>query len=106
MPSTPAAYPQVVLRCLASFRVVDSAVSAFQHGFCAWFDSRQLHHRESWSGPKALASFLFRQDPVETVHASPDRPNNAVRLRLGDRRTIRVPAVGQSLRVRFSLVDG
>jgi hypothetical protein len=43
-----------------------------------------------------LASFLFHQHLIKTVHASPDRPNNAVRLRLGDRRTIRVPAVAQS----------
>jgi hypothetical protein len=46
MPSTPSAYPQVVSRSFASFRVADSAVSAVQHDFCAWFDSRQLHKRK------------------------------------------------------------
>jgi hypothetical protein len=45
---------------LALFRVVKSSISAVQLDFRAWFDSRQLH-RKSWSGPKALASFLFDQ---------------------------------------------
>ena len=43
MSSTPLAYPQVVSRCLVSFRVVNSGVSADQVDFRAWFDSRQLH---------------------------------------------------------------
>jgi hypothetical protein len=42
MPSTPVAYPQVVSRAFAPFRVVNSRVSAGQLDFCAGFDSRQL----------------------------------------------------------------
>ena len=41
--STPFAYPQVVSRCFACFRVVKSSVSAGHAILCAWFDSRQLH---------------------------------------------------------------
>jgi hypothetical protein len=33
MPSTPSAYPQVISRRLASFRVLDSVVSAGQSDF-------------------------------------------------------------------------
>jgi hypothetical protein len=58
MASTPPAYPQVVSRYFASFRVVKSSISAGHAALCAWFDSRQLH-RKSWSRSKALASFLF-----------------------------------------------
>jgi hypothetical protein len=43
MPSTPPAYPQVIWRNLASFRVLKSCIFAVQRDFCAWFDSRQLH---------------------------------------------------------------
>jgi hypothetical protein len=43
MPSTLSAYPQVISSRLASFRVVNSAVSAAHADFRAWFDSRQLH---------------------------------------------------------------
>jgi hypothetical protein len=42
-PSTPFAYPQVVSRCFASFRVAKSSVSAAHSDFCSGFDSRQLH---------------------------------------------------------------
>jgi len=42
-PSTPAAYPQVVSRRFAHFRVVKFGVSAGQLDFWDWFDSRQLH---------------------------------------------------------------
>ena len=45
MPSTPIAYPQVVSRRFAYFRVVNSDVSAGQAVFCRRFDSRQLHQR-------------------------------------------------------------
>jgi hypothetical protein len=43
MPSTPFAYPQVVSRTFASFRVLEFDFSAAQRDFRAWFDSRQLH---------------------------------------------------------------
>jgi hypothetical protein len=43
MPSTPPAYPHVVLRTFASFRVVKFDISPGQHDFCNGFDSRQLH---------------------------------------------------------------
>jgi hypothetical protein len=58
MASTPSAYPQVVPRSSASFRVVDSAVSTLQ----TVFEPGSIpgsSTRESWPGPKALASFLF-----------------------------------------------
>jgi hypothetical protein len=43
MPSTPIAYPQVVSRRFAYFRVVGFDISAGQQDFCDGFDSRQLH---------------------------------------------------------------
>src|ERR1700759_3100732 len=42
-PSTPFAYPQVVSRAFASFRVVKSSAYAGQRHSCSEFDSRQLH---------------------------------------------------------------
>jgi hypothetical protein len=46
MSSTPFAYPQVISRRFASFRVVDFSISAFQRDFWGGFDSRQLQwHR-------------------------------------------------------------
>jgi len=41
--STPFAYPQVVSRTFALFRVVNLSVSAGHSDFCTGFDSRQLH---------------------------------------------------------------
>jgi len=55
MPSTQLAYPQVARRHLASFRVVDSTVSAGQSDFWAWFDSRQLH----WKGAALSRALSF-----------------------------------------------
>jgi hypothetical protein len=43
MPSTPAAYPQVISRAFASFRVPKFRVSPAQGNFWDGFDSRQLH---------------------------------------------------------------
>jgi hypothetical protein len=43
MPSTPLAYPQVDRGCFASFRVVESSISAVHAVLCVGFDSRQLH---------------------------------------------------------------
>ena len=43
MSSTPFAYSQVISRTFASFRVVNSSVSAGQRDCCSGFDSRQLH---------------------------------------------------------------
>jgi hypothetical protein len=68
MPSTPLAYLQVVSRCLASFRVVDSTVSAGRADFWAWFDSRQLHTEDAGQGPKALVSFLLVKIPVKSCN--------------------------------------
>ena len=45
MPSTPLAYPRVVSRCFASFRVVTFRVSAGHRHICSGFDSRQLHKK-------------------------------------------------------------
>src|SRR5277367_3767942 len=50
MPSTPSAYPHVISRHLASFRVVKFYVSAAHDHFWGGFDSRQLHKRRSRSG--------------------------------------------------------
>ena len=47
MPSTPFAYPQVISRRFAYFRVVRFGVSAGQVDFCAEFDSRQLHRKDA-----------------------------------------------------------
>ena len=46
MPSTPLAYPQVISRCFASFRVVKFSIFAGHADFCAEFDSRQLHQKK------------------------------------------------------------
>jgi len=43
MPSTPFAYPQVISRRFAYFRVVKMRISAGQRHLCSGFDSRQLH---------------------------------------------------------------
>jgi hypothetical protein len=43
MPSTPLAYPQVISRRFALFRVVKFSISAVHAVLSAWFDSRQLH---------------------------------------------------------------
>jgi hypothetical protein len=61
MPSTPLAYPQVAWRRLASFRVIDSSISAGQLGLCAWFDSRELHQGNAGQGQKPWPAFFFRQ---------------------------------------------
>jgi hypothetical protein len=45
MASTPFAYPQVVSRTFASFRVDKFSVSAGHKDFSSGFDSRQLHQR-------------------------------------------------------------
>jgi hypothetical protein len=55
-PSTPFAYPQVVSRHFAYFRVVRFDVSAGQHDFCAGFDSRQLHWKHAGNSTKSLES--------------------------------------------------
>jgi hypothetical protein len=47
MPSTPSAYPQVISRHLASFRVVQFYVSAAHDHFWGGFDSRQLHWKRA-----------------------------------------------------------
>jgi hypothetical protein len=65
MPSTPSTYPQVVSRTFAFFRVVDSAVSAVQHDFCAWFDSRQLHQGKLVRA-KSLGQLSFSSTLVES----------------------------------------
>jgi len=55
MSSTPFAYPQVVSRTFASFRVAIFSVSAAQRDFWRGFDSRQLHRlgtgQDSSPGP-------------------------------------------------------
>jgi hypothetical protein len=43
MSSTPLAYPQVVSRIFASFRVANIGIPAGERDFCSGFDSRQLH---------------------------------------------------------------
>ena len=58
MASTPSAYPQVVLRTFASFRVVKPSVSAAQPVLCAWFDSRQLHREDAGQGRKLWPVFF------------------------------------------------
>jgi hypothetical protein len=59
MPSTPSAYPQVVSRCFALFRVVKSIISAVHAVLCAWFDSRQLHNEDAGQGQKPWPAFFF-----------------------------------------------
>jgi hypothetical protein len=60
MPSTPFAYPQVVSRTFASFRVAKFSVSAGHGDFCDGFDSRQLH-REGAGQSDKLWQFSFHQ---------------------------------------------
>ena len=55
--STPFAYPQVVLRTFASFRVLKFSVSTGQRDFYSGFDSRQLHKEEESAAAKRR--FLF-----------------------------------------------
>jgi hypothetical protein len=45
MPSTPFAYPQVISRGFAYFRVVKMRISAGQRHLRSGFDSRQLHRK-------------------------------------------------------------
>jgi hypothetical protein len=61
MPSTPSAYPQVVSRCLASFRVVKSGISAVHAVLCAWFDSRQLHREDAGQSHKLWPVLIFHR---------------------------------------------
>ena len=69
MPSTPFAYPQVVSRAFASFRVVSAAVPAGQRDFCAEFDSRQLHQRRPRSERQSRAWAFLRQQSTSTIAA-------------------------------------
>jgi len=68
-PSTPFAYPQVVSRRFAYFRVVRFDVSAGQRHFCSGFDSRQLHHERPWSGvvPKIIGRLTRHQTAVRVL---------------------------------------
>jgi hypothetical protein len=59
MPSTPFAYPHVVSRTFASFRVLNFYVSAGQGNFCTGFDSRQLHQVEKQVGDVFPGLFCF-----------------------------------------------
>jgi hypothetical protein len=59
MPSTPSAYPQVISRHLASFRVVKPHLSAAQADFWAGFDSRQLHWENAGQKRKLWPVFFF-----------------------------------------------
>jgi hypothetical protein len=45
MPSTRGAYPQVISRLFASFRIAEYAICAGRALLCAGFDSRQLHKK-------------------------------------------------------------
>src|SRR5271163_1872616 len=49
MPSTPVGVSAGRVACFASFRVVKSGISAVHAVLCAWFDSRQLHNKNSRS---------------------------------------------------------
>ena len=71
MPSTPLAWPHVVPRCSASFRVVNSLLSQFK-SVLGPGSIPGSSTRKSWSGPKALASFLLRQDPRQDPGPSPE----------------------------------
>jgi hypothetical protein len=73
MPSTPFAYPQVISRHLASFRVVKPHLSAAQADFWAGFDSRQpylvLAEGEANASATRPRIFSFRrlaQTPAST----------------------------------------
>jgi len=57
--STPPTFPQVLSRRLAYLRVAEPGVVPVRGVFLSGFDSRQLHRRQSRSGPQVLASFLF-----------------------------------------------
>jgi hypothetical protein len=59
-PSTTLAYPQVVSRTFALFRVPKFGVSAGQLGFCSGFDSRQLHQKG-----RSDAALLVARSSVE-----------------------------------------
>ena len=51
-PSTPVAYPLVVSRTFASFRIARFSVPAGQGDFGSGFDSRQLHRNGPGQGRK------------------------------------------------------
>ncbi len=57
MPSTPSAYPQVVPRSFACFRVLGFHVSTAQAALWAGFDSRQLHRIIAGQGYKPWPVF-------------------------------------------------
>src|SRR5277367_4463343 len=71
MPSTPSAYPPVISRHLASFRVVKFYVSAAQVDFWAWFDSRQLHQEDAGQSQKPWPAFFFIKIPVKIRRSVP-----------------------------------
>ena len=72
MSSTPSAYPQVIRRHFASFRVVKSSISAIQAILCAWFDSRQLHQSKLVKA-KSLGQLFFCVKLVPLVEVRPER---------------------------------
>src|SRR6476620_5252707 len=67
MPSTPDAYPQVISRTFALFRVLKFDVSAGQQDFWAGIDSRQLHRKQQFRGCKS------RPELFSPHFAPPDR---------------------------------
>jgi hypothetical protein len=69
MSSTPFAYPQVVSRLFASFRVVKSSISAVHTGFCSGFDSRQLHQNGRSSVASVIVSGFLRFPAVADADA-------------------------------------
>ena len=73
--STPFAYPQVIPRGFAYFRVAAVLVCAGQEDFCAEFDSRQLHRkgrRDAALFPWiARARLISRHDTVVALVARP-----------------------------------
>jgi hypothetical protein len=80
MPSTALAYPQVVSRSFASFRVAKFSVSAGHGDFRARFDSRQLRRR--YAAAMAARMFDLLGDRFVTYY---DSAQGAVRERIVQR---------------------
>jgi len=65
MPSTHFAYPQVDSRTFGSFRALIFSISAVHSALRAWFDSRQLHNRNTGQTRKLWPVFFFHRHLID-----------------------------------------
>jgi hypothetical protein len=82
-PSTSFAYPQVVSRTFASFRVSKCDVYAAHQHFCSGFDSRQLHKRRA-AEMRPFRMSTFRRTAVVHDSDSSNSPSEAIRALLAE----------------------